>query len=98
MKMRHECPSVSQRDEQHARRGIEQVYDLFARIATYADDARTSTLVAAAQSSQLSLGRGNRQEGGNYGASTHVTLSGCDLPASRSVLAPLAGLGKPRSA
>ena len=53
MKMRHERPSISQGDEQPARRGIEQVYELFTRTASYADDARTGTLVAAAQSSQF---------------------------------------------
>ena len=98
MKMRHERPCVSQGDEQTARRGIEKVYDLFTRIASYTDNTGTSALVAAAQSSQFTPGRGNCQERGNDRVSTHVTLPACDVPASRYVRAHLAGLGKLRNA
>lgn len=98
MKMRHERPGVSQGDEQPARRGIEKVYDLFTGIATYADNARASTLVPVAQSSQFTPGRGNCQERGDDGVGNHVILSACDVPASRSVPAHLAGLGKLRNA
>ncbi len=98
MKMRHERPGVSQGDEQPARRGIEKVYDLFTRVASYADNARASTLVAVVQSSQFTLRRGDCQERGSDGVSTHVSPSACDVPASRSVTAHLAGLGKLRNA
>ena len=96
--MRHERPGVSQGDEQPARRGIEKVCDLFTRVASHADDARASALVAVAESSQFTPGRGNRQEKGGDGVGNHVIPSACDVPASRSVPARLAGLGKLRNA
>ena len=98
MKMRHERPGVSQGDEQPARRGIEKVCDLFTRIASHADNARASALVAVAQSSQFTPGRGDCQERRGDGVGNHVIPSACDVPASRSVPTRLAGLGKLRNA
>ena len=96
--MRHKRPGVSQGDEQSARRGIEKVCDLFTRVASYADNASASALVPVAQSSQFTPGRGDCQERRGDGVGNHVIPSACDVPASRSVPARLAGLGKLRNA
>ena len=81
MKMRVERACVSQGDEQPAWRGVEKVYDLFGRTASYADNACARALVAAAQPSQFTPGRGNRQESSRDGARTHVIPLACDVPA-----------------
>ena len=98
MKMRVERARVSQGDEQPAWRGVEKVYDLFGRTAPYADNACARALVAAAQPSQFTPGRGNRQESSRDGAGTHVIPLMCEVPAERPVVIIPAGLGKPRSA
>ena len=74
MQMRVKCARISQRDNQPARRGVEQADDLLTRSASYADNASASSLIAGAQSSQFPFGRGDRQEGSNRGVSSHVTL------------------------
>ena len=72
MKMGVERSSISQGDEQPAGHGVEKARELLACIAPYADDSGASTFVATAQSSQFTLGRGNRQEGGCDCFGTHV--------------------------
>ncbi len=98
MKMGVERPSVSQRHEQPAWRGVEKASELFASIAPYADDASASTLVAVAQSSQFTLSRGNRQERSCDGFGTHVIPLALEVLSCQPVQASPAGPGKPRSA
>ena len=74
MELRVKCACISQRDDQPARRGVEQADDLLSCSASYTDNASASTLIAGAQSSQFPFGRGDRQEGSNRGVSSHVTL------------------------
>ncbi len=73
MKMRVERACVSQGDEQPAWRVVEKSCKLLTRIASNADNAGASALVAAAQPSQFTPGRSNRQERGSHGFRAHVT-------------------------
>ena len=72
MKMRVERACVTQRDEQPTWHGVEKPCKLLTGIASNADNAGASALVAAAQPSQFTPGRGNRQERGSDGFRTHV--------------------------